>query len=140
MVKTLKALFLALTLMSTGFVVGKLDGLDWPASAQQPAPGGSAPVAPGAREGAAAQPGAALRSAARESAANLAPEVALVLEQVAKRVEAMETLLTRLVEEARAKAIGYAMWLAVGLFALMFVSSVLGGTVVALVLRRSRAG
>jgi hypothetical protein len=139
MVKTLKALFLALTLMSAGFVVGKLDGLDWPASAQQAAPSGSAPVAPGARDGAAPQPGAALRSAARESAANLAPEVKIILEQVAKRVEAMETLLTGLVEEARAKAIGYAVWMAVGLFALMFVSSVLGGTVVALMLKRSRS-
>lgn len=139
MVKTLKALFLALTFMSAGFAVGKLDGLDWPASAQQAAPGGSAPVAPGARDGAASQPGAALRSAARESAANLAPEVKLVLEQVAKRVEAMDTRLTTLVEEARAKAIGYAVWAAVGLFALMFVSSVLGGTVVALALRRSRS-
>ena len=139
MVKKLKALSLALVFMTAGFAVARLDGLDWPASAQQAAPGGSAPVAPGAREGAAPQPGAALRSAARESAANLAPEVKLVLEQVAKRVEAMETLLTGLVEEARAKAIGYAVWLAVGLSALMFVSSVLGGTVVALALRRSRS-
>lgn len=139
MVKTLKALFLALAFMSAGFAAARLDVLDWPASAQQVAPGGSAPVAPGARDGAAPQPGAALRSAARESAANLAPEVKIILEQVAKRVEAMETLLTGLVEEARAKAIGYAVWMAVGLFALMFVSSVLGGTVVALMLKRSRS-
>lgn len=136
MVKTLKAVFLALAFMSAGFAAARLDVFDWPASAQQAAPGGSAP-APGAREGSAPQAGT-LRSAARESAANLAPEVKLALEQVAKRVEAMETLLTGLIQEARAKAIGYAVWLAVGLFALMFVSSVLGGTVVALVLRRSR--
>ena len=139
MIKNLKVLFLALAFMSAGFAVARLDVLDWPASAQQAAPGGSAPTTPGAREGAAPPAGTTLRSAARESAANLAPEVKLVLEQVAKRVESMETLLTRLVEEARTKAIGYAVWAAVGLFALMFVSSVLGGTVVALVLRRSRS-
>ena len=138
MVKTLKALFLALAFMSAGFAVARLDVLDWPASAQQAAPAGPAPAPSGAREGTARQAGT-LRSAARESAADLAPEVKLVLEQVAKRVEAIETLLTGLVEEARAKAIGYAVWLAVGLFALMFVSSLLGGTVVALVLRRSRS-
>jgi hypothetical protein len=139
MVKTLKALFLALTFMGAGFAVARLDGLDWPASAQPAAPGPTAPATPGARDGAAPQPGATLRSVARDSAANLAPDVKLVLEQVAKRVETMEVLLTRLVEEARAKAIGYAVWAAVGLFALMFVSSVLGGTVVALALRRSRS-
>jgi hypothetical protein len=132
MLKFLKAPILAVALMSAGFAVAKLDVLDWPASAQQVAPGGPAP---GAREAVPAQAGQALRSTAGESAADLAP----VLERVAKRVEAMETLLTRLIEEARAKAIGYAVWLAAGLSALMFISSVLGGTVAALVLRRSRA-
>lgn len=139
MVKMLKAMFLALTFMSAGYTVARLDVLDWPASAQQATPGGGAAlVAPGARDGA-PQAGAALRSAARESAASLVPEVKMVLEQVTRRVEAMETLIRGLVEEARARAIGYAVWAAVGLFALMFVSSVLGGTVVALAFRRSRA-
>jgi hypothetical protein len=139
MVKIFKSLFLALALMSAGFAAAKLEILDGRASAQQAVPGGPAPGAPGIRDGAPPPAGTTPRSAVRESAAALAPDVKLVLEQVAKRVEAMETLLTRLVEEARTKAIGYALWAAVGLFALMFLSSVLGGTVVALALRRSRA-
>lgn len=49
-----------------------------------------------------------------------------------RQVPALETLVTRLVEEARAKAIGYALWAAGDLFTLMLLSSVLGGTVVAL--------
>ena len=138
MVKIFKSLFLALALMSAGFAAAKLEILDGQASAQQAAPGGPAPGTPGVREGA-PRADTPLRSAARESAAALAPDVKLVLEQVAKRVETLETLLTKLVEEAGAKAVGYALWAAAGLFALMFLSSVLGGTVVALALRRSRA-
>lgn len=139
MAKALKSVFFALAFMSAGFAAAELDIIGWPASAQQATPPASTPAAPGTRDGAAPPAGAGARSAVRESAAALAPDVARVLEQVARRVEALETRLIALVDEARARAIAYALWAAVGLFALMFVSSVLGGTVVALTLRRSRS-
>jgi hypothetical protein len=139
MTKVLKSVFFALAFMSAGFAAAELDIAGWPVAAQQAAPPASAPAAPGIRDGVTPPAGAGARSAVRESAAALAPDVARVLEQVAKRVEALEARLIALVDEARARAIAYALWAAVGLFALMFVSSVLGGTVVALVLRRSRS-
>jgi hypothetical protein len=40
--------------------------------------------------------------------------------------------------EAGAKAATYALWAAVGLFAIMVLASVLGGVIVALIFRRSR--
>ena len=139
MVKVLKSMLLALAFMSVGFAGARLDIVGWPASAQQSAPPAAAPTAPGIRDGSAAPSGVGARSAAREAATALAPDVARVLEQVTRRIEALETRLVALVDEARARVIAYALWAAGGFFVLMFLSSVLGGTVVALVLRRSRS-
>jgi len=139
MVKVLKSMLLALAFMSVGFAGARLDIVGWPASAQQAAPPAAVPTAPGIRDGSAAPSGVTARSAARDSAAALAPDVARVLEQVTRRIEALETRLVALVDEARARVIAYALWAAGGFFVLMFLSSVLGGTVVALVLRRSRS-
>lgn len=129
-----RSLLSALTFMVIGFAVGELAFIDLPARAQQAAP------APSDSGRSPDQTGGGIRSAARDSAAALAPDVKAALEQVGKKVDAVEQSLSRLAAEARAKTLQFVIWTAVGLVALTFVSSLLGGLVVALMFRRSRAG
>lgn len=130
MLKVIRPLFLALAFMFLGFAAARFDLVDLPAAAQQATPGTGSTVAPTTRD---------VKPTVRESAANLAPDIKLLVEQVGKRIEALEQRLNKLADEARAKAITYALWAAGGLFVLMFLAAVLGGTLVAVVFRRSRA-
>jgi hypothetical protein len=63
-----------------------------------------------------------------------------VVEEMKKKIEGMEKNLNQLVSEARATAARYVLWGSVAMVALMFISSVIGGTVVGLMMRRSKAG
>lgn len=120
MLKVIRSLFFALAFMLAGFAASSLDIVGLPASAQQAAPA----------------PGSGLRSAVRDSAASAAPDIKLLVEQVGRKIEGLEQRLNGLADEARAKAVSYALWAAGGLFVLMFVAAVLGGTLVAVVFRR----
>ncbi len=135
-----RSLLSALIFMVIGFAVGELAIIDLPARAQQATPAPSDSGAPATDGRSPDQTGGGIRSAARDSAAALAPDVKAALEQVGKKVDAVEQSLSRLAAEARAKTLQFVIWTAVGLVALTFVSSLLGGLVVALMFRRSRAG
>src|SRR5881394_1983364 len=99
MLKVIRSLFFVLAFMLLGFAAARFDIVDSPASAQQATPGTGSPAAPAARD---------VRSTVRESTANLAPDIKLVVEQVGKKIEALEQRLDRLADEARAKAMRYA--------------------------------
>lgn len=128
-----RSLLFALLFISVGFVLARIDAAAPVAFAQTPpAPSTPGPVAPSDKVGGAA------RSAAREAAATVAPDVKLLLEQVNRKVEAVERSLDKLAGEARARVVTYALWAAGGLFVLTFVSALLGGVVAGLMLRHSR--
>jgi hypothetical protein len=130
-----RSLLFALLFMFVGFVLARIDMATAVALAQSP-PSPSTPGAPASPD----KVGGAARSAAREAAATVAPDVKLLLEQVDRKVEAVERSLDRLAGEARAQVVTYALWAAGSLFVLTFVSALLGGVVAGLVLRHSRKG
>ncbi|MPZ33345.1 MAG: hypothetical protein GEV13_20530 [Rhodospirillales bacterium] len=135
--KMIRSLVAALLFMTAGFAIARLDLIALPALAQQAAPSPSAP-APAGQSVVPDKAGGTVKSAARDAAATLGPDVKLLLEQVNRKVEAIEQSLDKLAAEARAKVVTYVLWAAGGLFLLMFVSALLGGAVAALLLRRSR--
>jgi hypothetical protein len=134
--KMIRSLVLALLFMTAGLAIARLDLGASPALAQQAAPSPSAP-APAGQPVAPDKAGGTVKSAARDAAATLGPDVKLLLEQVNRKVEAVERSIDKLAAEARAKIVTYALWAAGGLFLLMSVSALLGGSVAVLLLRRS---
>ena len=135
MLRLVRSTLFALFFMSVGFAAaGVTDG---PSAHAQPAarPDQQRPAPPPATGGGNTdRPGVVLRAAAA------APEIAAVVEEMKRKVEGMEKNLNQLAGEARATAARYVLWGAVAMVALMFISSVIGGTVVGLMMRRSKAG
>lgn len=78
------------------------------------------------------------KEAGMERARSMAPELKAVRDEMAAQVGELRALVEKKYEEAGAKAVTYAIWAAVGLFALMVLASVLGGMIVALLFRRNR--
>jgi len=136
MYQAFRSLAFALAFMGAGFTIGQAGLLDLPALAQLTAPPPADAGATGSRDRLPGGAAAEMKAAAKDAAANVAPEVKAVLEQVGKKVDTLERTFTGLATEARAKAVHYAIWAAVGLIVLTFVSSVLGGLVVAMMFRR----
>lgn len=79
------------------------------------------------------------KESAAERARALGPELKALRDEMTAQVGELRTLVDRKVDEAGRKAMTYAIWAAVGLFALMVLASVLGGAIVALLFRRNRA-
>lgn len=127
MSRMFRTLSFALAFMIAGFAVATSGIVDTPAAAQQPSPSAPPGQVPAAK------------AAVRDQAAALEADIKPLLDKVGKKVEGLEQQLNKLADEARAKAVTYALWAAGGLFVLMFVSSLLGGAVAVLLLRRSRA-
>jgi hypothetical protein len=111
-------LMLALTLASTA-----------PAIAQAPAQ-----PSPSARESI-----EKTKESAAERARAIGPELKALRDEMKTQVGEVRALIDRKVDEAGHKAKTYAIWGAVGFFALMVLASVLGGVIVALLFRRNRA-
>ena len=135
MLRLVRSALFALFFMSVGFAVASFT--DGPSAHAQPAarPDQQRPAPPPATGGGNTdRPGVVLRAAAA------APEIAAVVEEMKRKVEGMEKNLNQLAGEARATAARYVLWGSVGMVALMFISSVIGGTVVGLMMRRSKAG
>lgn len=135
MYQVFRLLAFALAFLSGGFAMGKIGLVSSPALAQQAAPTPAGADVTGARDRLADRAATEMK-AAREAAATAGPEVKAVLDQVGKKVDALERTFAGLAAEARTKAVTYVIWAAVGLVALTFVSSVLGGLVVAMMFRR----
>jgi len=135
MLRLVRSALFALFFMSVGFAVASFT--DGPSAHAQPAarPDQQRPAPPPATGGGNTdRPGAVLRAAAA------APEIGAVVEALRAKIEGMEKNLNQLVSEARATAARYVLWGAVGIVVLTFISSVIGGTVVGLMMRRSKAG
>jgi len=136
MLRLVRSTFFALFFVSLGFVAASVtDGPSAHAqSAGKPDQPRSAPSLP-ATGGNTERAGAAVLKAAAA-----APEIGTVVEEMKRKIEGMEKNLNQLVSEARATAARYVLWGTVTMVALMFISSVIGGTVVGLMMRRSKAG
>jgi hypothetical protein len=135
MLRLVRSTLFALFFVSLGFAAASFT--DGPSAHAQPAARPDQPRSappPAATGGNTERPGAVLRAAAA------APEIAAVVEEMRKKIEGMEKNLNQLVSEARATAARYVLWGSVAMVALMFISSVIGGTVVGLMMRRSKAG
>lgn len=135
MLRLARSTLFALFFVSVGFAAAGIT--DGPSAHAQPAarPDQQRPAPPPATGGGNPdRPGAVLRAAAA------APEIAAVVEEMKRKIEGMERNLNQLVSEARATAARYVLWGSVAMVALMFISSVIGGTVVGLMMRRSKAG
>ena len=79
------------------------------------------------------------KESAAERARAMGAELKALRDEMASQVGEVRALIDKKVDEAGAKARTYALWAAVGLFALMVLASVLGGVIVALLFRRNRA-
>jgi hypothetical protein len=79
------------------------------------------------------------KESAAERARAMGPELKALRDDMAAQVGELRALVDRRVDEAGHKAMTYAIWGAVGFFALMVLASVLGGVIVALLFRRNRA-
>jgi hypothetical protein len=79
------------------------------------------------------------RESAAERARALGPELKALRDEMTAQVGEVRAHIDKKVDEAGRKAMTYAIWAAVGLFALMVLASVLGGVIVALLFRRNRA-
>lgn len=79
------------------------------------------------------------RETAAERARAMAPELKALRDEMASQVGEVRALIEKKVDEAGARAVTYTLWAAVGFFALMVLASVLGGVIVALLFRRTRA-
>ena len=76
------------------------------------------------------------KEAGVERAREMASELKAVRGEIAAQVGELRGLVEKKYEEAGTRAETYAIWAAVGLFALMVLASVLGGVIVALLFRR----
>ncbi len=79
------------------------------------------------------------RESAAERARAMGPELKALQDEMKAQVGEMRALIDKKVDEAGHRAMTYAIWAAVGFFALMVLASVLGGVIVALLFRRNRA-
>ena len=79
------------------------------------------------------------KESAAERARAMGPELKALRDEMTAQVGELRALVDRKVDEAGHKAMTYAIWAAVGFFALMVLASVLGGVIVALLFRRNRA-
>ena len=79
------------------------------------------------------------KESATERARAMGPELKALRDEMKAQVGEMRALIDKKVDEAGHKAKTYAIWAAVGFFALMVLASVLGGVIVALLFRRNRA-
>lgn len=79
------------------------------------------------------------RESAAERARAMGPELKALRDEMKAQVGEVRALIDKKVDEAGHKAMSYAIWGAVGFFALMVLASVLGGVIVALLFRRNRA-
>lgn len=79
------------------------------------------------------------RESAADRARAMGPELKALRDEMTAQVGELRALVDRKVDEAGHKAMTYAIWAAVGFFALMVLASVLGGVIVALLFRRNRA-
>lgn len=79
------------------------------------------------------------KEAAAERARAIGPELKALQDEMKAQVGDVRALIDKRVDEAGRKAMTYAIWGAVGFFALMVLASVLGGVIVALLFRRNRA-
>jgi hypothetical protein len=79
------------------------------------------------------------RESAAERARAMGPELKALRDEMKAQVGEVRALVDTKMDEAGHKAMSYAIWGAVGFFALMVLASVLGGVIVALLFRRNRA-
>lgn len=79
------------------------------------------------------------KESAAERARAMGPELKALRDEMKTQVGEMRALIDKKIDEAGHKAMTYAIWAAVGFFALMVLASVLGGVIVALLFRRNRA-
>ena len=79
------------------------------------------------------------KESATERARAMGPELKALRDEMKAQVGEVRALIDKKVDEAGHKAKTYAIWVAVGFFALMVLASVLGGMIVALLFRRNRA-
>lgn len=79
------------------------------------------------------------KESAAERARALGPELKALRDEMKAQVGEVRALIDKKVDDAGHKAKTYAIWAAVGVFALMVLASVLGGVIVALLFRRNRA-
>jgi hypothetical protein len=79
------------------------------------------------------------KESAAERARAMGPELKALRDEMTAQAGELRTWVDRKVDEAGRKAMGYAIWVAAGFFALMVLASVLGGVIVALLFRRNRA-
>lgn len=79
------------------------------------------------------------KESATERARAMGPELKALRDEMKAQVGEVRALIDKKVDEAGHKAKTYAIWAAVGFFALMVLASVLGGMIVALLFRRNRA-
>ena len=79
------------------------------------------------------------KEAAAERARTMGPELKALRDEMTAQVGELRALVDKKVDEAGHKAMTFAIWAAVGFFALMVLASVLGGVIVALLFRRNRA-
>ncbi len=79
------------------------------------------------------------KESAAERARAMGPELKALRDEMTAQVGELRAMVDRKVDEAGRKAMTVAIWGAVGFFALMVLASVLGGVIVALLLRRNRA-
>lgn len=78
------------------------------------------------------------RESAAERARAIGPELKALQDEMKTQAGELRALVDKKVDEAGRKAMTYAIWGAVGFFALMVLASVLGGVIVALLFRRNR--
>lgn len=129
MTRVLRTVGSALLLIAIGFFAGRMTDVAMPAAlAQQTAPAPASPDKAPVVE----------RLAGDVKAMTLPPEVKGLLEDVKRRIDGLQKTVDQSVAEARAKAIAYSIWAVIGLCALMLVSSLIGGAVAGMMVRRRR--
>jgi hypothetical protein len=79
------------------------------------------------------------KESAAERARAMGPELKALRDEMKAQVGEMRALVDKKIDEAGHRAMSYAIWGAVGFFALMVLASVLGGVIVAMLFRRNRA-
>ena len=129
MTRSLRAVGSALLFIAIGFAAARMaDVASPPALAQQTVPAPSTADKPPAGE----------RLAGEAKAMTLPPEVKGLLEDTRRRIDTLQKTVDQSLAELRAKVITYSIWAVLGLCALMLVSSLIGGAVAGLIVRRRR--
>jgi hypothetical protein len=79
------------------------------------------------------------KEAAAERARAMGPELKVLRDEMKAQAGELRALVDKKIDEVGHRAMTYAIWAALGFFALMVLASVLGGVIVALLFRRNRA-